>query len=82
LNRAMILSEQRSHEGYCLFSKGEKAQMHLEIFEQTATEGRKRCGRELGRKYGAQALRDYQTQRGKRSRARQFINENLEINRN
>jgi hypothetical protein len=51
----------------------------LKIFEQTATEGRKRWGQELGRKYGADALRKYQAQRKKRSIVRQIINDGLEV---
>src|SRR5262245_20834736 len=36
-----------------------EATVHLKIFEQTATEGRKRWGKELGKKHGANALRKY-----------------------
>ena len=42
-----------------------EAKVHLKIFEQTAKEGRKRWGKELGRKHGAAALRKYAADRGK-----------------
>lgn len=40
-----------------------EATVHLKIFEQTATEGRKRWGKELGSKHGVAALRKYAVQR-------------------
>jgi hypothetical protein len=56
-----------------------EAKVNLKIFEQTATEGRKRWDRQLGQRYGAQALRRYQTQRRKGSQVGQIINETLPV---
>jgi hypothetical protein len=52
--------------------------VQLKIFEQTATEGRKAWDRQLGQKYGAEALRKYAAQGPKRKAVRQFINRELE----
>ena len=40
-----------------------EASVSLKTFEQTATEGRKAWGKNLGQRYGAEALRRYATQR-------------------
>jgi hypothetical protein len=41
--------------------------VHLKIFEQTATKGRRAWGKQLGQRYGAEALRRYAAQRKRRT---------------